>query len=157
MCTFKPCYQSEISILGLRFSAKKNAVVQLAGDFTADLSVALNGEQLIRQSVNLGVQLSMAADMYTIHDNKLGLTGLRAQCILRRRCFGAVIDTSWRESYGNSCTYLACHLPTSLHHNTHAWLGRQRGEVACAAFGCPRESGEQNGGRALKRGRWPVS
>ncbi|KAH7954089.1 hypothetical protein HPB49_015473 [Dermacentor silvarum] len=79
---------NEMKKLGLRFNAQKTTVVQLAGKLVEGTVLRLGEEVLqIASAVKyLGVNLCNGKDLYGLHEEKVGQTALRAQCILRRRC-----------------------------------------------------------------------
>lgn len=79
---------AEMKGLGLRFNAQKTTVVQLAGKMAEGTVLKLEEEVLqIASSVKyLGVTLCSGADLFGLHEERVGKTALRAQCILRRRC-----------------------------------------------------------------------
>ncbi|KAH7975018.1 hypothetical protein HPB49_022835 [Dermacentor silvarum] len=79
---------NEMKKLGLQFNAQETTVVQLAGKLAEGTVLRLGEEVLqIASSVKyLGVNLCDGEDLYGLHEEKVGQTAFRAQCILRRRC-----------------------------------------------------------------------
>lgn len=132
---------TELSLLGLRFSAKKTAIVRLAGVGADEAEVTLGGDKLaIRTSYRyLGVHLSAEKDVYAVHEAALRKSAVRAQCILRRRCLWGcnrylMVRDLWKLVHVPALTF--ANAVVCLSAPTRQWIERRQREVGRIALGC---------------------
>ncbi|KAH6921934.1 hypothetical protein HPB50_006840 [Hyalomma asiaticum] len=133
--------QSEITRLGLCFNVKKTTLLRLAGECTKDRGSCDSGrcrsEQL--EYKYLGVKLSSSTDMYSLHEVKTREVGLRAQCILWRRCLWGckrylMVHDLWKLVHVLGLTFANAVVTISA--ATREWLERRQREVGSIALGC---------------------
>ncbi|KAH6927911.1 hypothetical protein HPB50_009844 [Hyalomma asiaticum] len=133
--------QSEITRLGICFNVKKTALLRLAGERTKEGVVTLGDVEVSRctEYKYLCVKLSASTDMYSLHEVKTREAGLRAQCILRRRCLWGcnrylMVRDLWK----------LVHVPGLMFANavetmsaaSREWLQRRQRQVGRIALGC---------------------
>lgn len=133
--------QVEILRIGLCFSARKSAVVCLAGGLTDPAVLTLGGEPvaICNEYRYLGVTLCAEADKYSFHETALRQAALRAQRILRRRCLWGcnrflMIRDLWKLVHVPGLTF--ANAVTCLSPATREWLERQQREAGRTALGC---------------------
>ncbi|XP_077563663.1 uncharacterized protein LOC144179249 [Haemaphysalis longicornis] len=133
---------AEVTQLGLRFSAKKSAVLTFAGT-SGDAAVTLGGEVISMCSSYkyLGVVLSAGASMYSHHEAKVRQSAVRGQCILRRRSLWGcnrflMVRDLWKLVHVPALTFANAVVCLSM--STRQWLERQQRAVGRTAVGCHR-------------------